>query len=448
MCLSKTLVNSLNFLVGKSRNFSHVLRIASGYLTRICDIAAEYIGNMGANQKPQVFRVVDLFSGCGGLTHGLHQVSIEQNTFTTIAAVDIWAAACDTLEANFSDIKVFRAGLTKGIISQLKTLAQDSGVDLVVGGPPCQGFSTSGKRALDDPRNSLVKMYLKAIEALQPKAFLMENVVGFTTFQNGEIRRGVVKKAKSLGYSVYPAIVQASLYGVPQRRRRFVLVGVKAGSFHWPDFIDAKSGRTIDGSICSVWPGSKPCEELFVQEIPSNFKELSFALATEDLPSVKSGKEASRYESTSKGKNWFIKYVRSGSDSALTGHRSPNHAEYLVEMMSQLREGQSAFERFTEGDPLRPTSGFSNSYTRIRSDEPAPTITRNFTTPSSANCIHPTDARALTPREGARMQSFPDSYVFCGTSTEQRLQIGNAVPPLLAKALGEAIMRNLLSQSK
>lgn len=404
---------------------------------------------MAEVHEPRKFTVVDLFSGCGGLTHGLHQVSVDQNKFETIAAVDIWGAACDTLEANFPNVTVFRKGLTTGVIDQLRELAPAGGVDLVVGGPPCQGFSTSGKRALDDPRNLLVKMYLKAIEVLQPRAFLMENVVGFTTFQNGEIQKGVVEKARSLGYSVYPAIVQASLYGVPQRRRRFVMIGVKYGSFELPLPINARTRKKVRGKAVLSEILKETKDGLITQEIPATFEELSFGDATKDLPILQAGDKETNYL-TLKSLNWFLKYVRSGSDlgsrEGLTNHSSPKHAAHLVEMMKGLKQGQSAFEVYEEGHELRPTSGFSNSYTRIRSDQPAPTITRNFTTPSSANCIHPRDHRALTPREGARMQSFPDSYVFRGTSTEHRLQIGNAVPPLLAKALGEAIMKNLLSQ--
>lgn len=415
----------------------------------LCGIPGDYICVMPNVLNKREFTVIDLFSGCGGLTEGLHQVEVNGAKFRTLAAVDIWPAACDTLERNFPGVTIFREGLTASVIQKLKEANNSRQIDLIVGGPPCQGFSSSGKRALSDPRNSLVKMYLKTIEILQPRAFLMENVVGFTTFQNGQICRDVVNKAQNLGYNVFPAIVQASLYGVPQRRRRFVMVGVQEGtSFSWPDFIDASNGDSIPGSLSKFWPGIRQGEDLYVQEKPKKFRELTFREATLDLPCVKSGRSKSGYKLQPNELNWFINYVRNHREPLpiLLGHQSTHHADHLVEMMKGLRPGQSAFDVFAEGHPLRPTSGFSNSYTRIHASKPAPTITRNFTTPSSANCIHPYQARALTPREGARMQSFPDGYIFEGTSTEQRLQIGNAVPPLLAKALGTAIMKNLLSR--
>ena len=403
---------------------------------------------MSKENSNREFTVIDLFSGCGGLTEGLHQVNVNGARFRTLAAVDIWSAACDTLEKNFSGsgIRVFRSGLTPKVIKELENCYGDKKVDLIVGGPPCQGFSTSGKRALDDPRNSLVKMYLNTVAALQPKAFLMENVVGFTTFQNGQICRDVIKRANKLGYQVFPAIVQASLYGVPQRRRRFVLVGVQKGNFSWPDYVNASNGHSIVGSLSKFWPDGRSNDALYIQEKPSSFKELTFREATLDLPAASEpGKNVTKYKKLD-NPNWFIKYVRSKGEAELLNHQKAQHASHLVEMMENLPKGKGAFDHFPEGHRLRPSSGFSNSYKRILLNEPAPTITRNFTTPSSANCIHPTEARALTPREGARMQSFPDSYSFCGSSTEQRLQIGNAVPPLLAKALGTAIMQNLLSQ--
>jgi DNA (cytosine-5)-methyltransferase 1 len=392
------------------------------------------------------FKVIDLFSGCGGLTHGLHQVSIDGAKFKTLAAVDVWQSACDTLKQNFPDVSVISEGLSPTVIQKLKRLYGSQGIDVIVGGPPCQGFSTSGKRALDDPRNNLVKMFLKTIEALQPRAFLMENVVGFTTFQNGQLCQDVIKKAENLGYRIFPAIVQASLYGVPQRRRRFVMVGVRSGHFSWPDFVDASNGNLVLGGLSNLKSREQQDGGIYAQEIPKDFKEVTFREATIDLPPVMSGRTSSSYRMSPREANWFIKYVQADRGPKLLGHQSAQHAKHLVEMMKELRQGQSAFECFSEGHPLRPTSGFSNSYTRIHSNRPAPTITRNFTTPSSANCIHPTQARALTLREGARLQSFPDNYLFCGSSTEQRLQIGNAVPPLLAKALGSAIMQNLLGK--
>lgn len=403
---------------------------------------------MASKRKSCVFTVVDLFSGCGGITHGLHQVDINGARFRTLVAVDVWKSACETLKTNHPDVEVVNKGLSGSVIRNIAGQVGNSGVDLVVGGPPCQGFSTSGKRALDDPRNSLVKMYLNAIDVLKPKTFLMENVVGFTTFQDKRILDDVIKKAKELDYTVYPAIVQASLYGVPQRRRRFVLVGVRSGEFRWPDFVDAQTGKSRSGSISKYWPQDQSPHGLYVQEIPEGFSEVTFNTATQDLPRIESGKSCEKYKKVDISENWFVNYAREKSGRMLTDHKSPRHSDRLIKMMRQLAEGQSAFEKFKEGHSLRPTSGFSNSYTRIKGNQPAPTITRNFTTPSSANCIHPTDARALTPREGARMQSFPDNYQFCGSSTEQRLQIGNAVPPLLARALGESLIRNLIDQTK
>ena len=410
-----------------------------------------YIKKMVRKNK---YTVIDLFSGCGGLSLGLHMSKVEGRSFRTVATVDIWDAACKTLQENFRlkgeshAAEIFCEGLSPVVIKELKRKFGVGEIDLVVGGPPCQGFSSSGKRVLKDPRNLLVRRYLEAIKELKPKVFLFENVVGFTNFQSGKIRTEVIEEAKKLGYEVYPAILQASLYGVPQHRRRFVLIGIRRGNFNWPDFVNAETGKPILGSLSKVWPGNNDPNELYIQRIPVDFAEVTFGKATSDLPSIKSGQESRKYKKD-RSTNWFINQARKEANSELTWHKSCNHREYLVKMMSELGPGMSAFElpppkADKSGKiPFRPKTGFSNSYKRIEKDKPAPTITRNFTTPSSANCIHPTEDRALTLREGARAQSFPDSYVFVGSSTDVRLQIGNAVPPLLAKALGEAILRYL-----
>jgi DNA (cytosine-5)-methyltransferase 1 len=308
----------------------------------------------------------------------------------------------------------------------------DNGLDLIVGGPPCQGFSTSGRRALDDPRNSMVNNFLYAIETLSPRAFIMENVTGFTTMQNGAIFLESVDRAVSLGYEVHAAVLLASAYGVPQRRRRFFLIGIRDGVFEFPRpksllKVVGKGQLELDMRPQDLLPGS----------------EVTFLEATSDLPYIRPGGSSSRYRS--EPGNSYQRLMRRGV-TFLTEHNSANHSQRVVDLIRHIPKGSSAFDPDVWSsipEHLRPTSGFSNCYKRIRANEPSPTITRNFTTPSSANCIHPTASRALTLREGARCQSFPDSFRFVGSTDERRLQIGNAVPPLLAESLGRAMIKAL-----
>jgi len=173
-----------------------------------------------------MFKTLDLFSGCGGLTYGLEMTT----QFKCVGAIDHWKPAADTFSHNHKT-----AALCSSVSEQSvdAILNKNGDIDVVVGGPPCQGFSTSGKRALDDPRNGLVKSYFNAVAQIQPRAFLMENVVGFTSFQRGKLFSEVLEIAHALGYSTFAGIVLASLYGVPQRRKRFILVGLKAGVFEF-----------------------------------------------------------------------------------------------------------------------------------------------------------------------------------------------------------------------
>ena len=341
----------------------------------------------------------------------------------SVAAIDIWAAACETYERNLG-IAPSVEGVSAELVSEV--LDQVGSVDLIVGGPPCQGFSTSGKRALSDKRNHLVKSFLDAVELAQPKAFVMENVTGFTTFQNGHLFDEVVQRAMALGYQVHPGVLLASRFGVPQRRRRFILVGTRAGAFRFPGQVD--TDVLLDG----------PLE--VDQKTDAGFSVVSFYDATSDLPRLAAGEQVDSYSKAPQ--NDFQRWIRMGS-SKPSDHVSPNHNPKFVELLSYIPQGKSAFDPdvFREiPKRLRPRSGFANSYARIRGSQPAPTITRNFTTPSSANCIHPRQHRALSLREGARCQSFPDTFEFMGSMSDKRLQIGNAVPPLLAKAIGNALL--------
>ncbi len=381
---------------------------------------------MTSNHK---YRVLDLFSGCGGLSLGLHWASnAAGDAFETVAAVDIWEAACKTYEINFG-ISPHVEGVSKELVQEI--VDAQGPIDLIVGGPPCQGFSTSGKRSLDDPRNKLVFEYLEAIRIAQPKAFLMENVVGFTTFQDGQLLSEVRTRAGELGYEVKAAIVQASLAGVPQRRRRFILVGIRGeNTFKFPGEAQGRGVST-----------SPDLDFDFTFRDGSETWTLWDAIS--DLPSIQAGAKSESYSTAPQ--NSLQAFLR-GELKDLSLHQAVSHRESFVRMMSYIPPGKSALDpdvSATIPEDIRPKSGYPNSYARLRKDQPAPTITRNFTTPSSANCIHPIDNRALTLREGARCQTFPDSFEFSGNPEQVRLQIGNAVPPLLAKALGENLLEAL-----
>jgi DNA (cytosine-5)-methyltransferase 1 len=367
---------------------------------------------------------LDLFSGCGGMSLGLSLAKYKNLRIKSVAAIDNWKVACETYEVNL-EVAPINDGVSIGTVQT--ALNKVGNVDLVVGGPPCQGFSTSGKRALSDKRNHLVKAFLDAVELASPKAFIMENVTGFTTFQDGHLLTEVIDRANDLGFHVHPGVLLASRFGVPQRRRRFILVGERTGKFEFPKSTDADR---------------QPGSQLEVdQRSDSGFKTISFNEATSDLPKLLAGEQKHIY--TSDPKNSYQKWVR-GSSKILADHIAPRHSKEFVELMSYIPQGSSAFtpevyETIPKG--LRPGSGFTNSYARILGSQPSPTITRNFTTPSSANCIHPRYNRALSLREGARCQSFPDTFTFEGSMSDKRLQIGNAVPPLLAKAVAESLLK-------
>lgn len=383
--------------------------------------------------RPRTWRTLDLFAGCGGLTEGLAQASgTNGERFECLAAVDNWAAACNTFAANHRAPAICSAVDEVTVRSVLDRIGK---VDVVVGGPPCQGFSTSGKRALDDPRNSLVRAFLHAIKLAEPTAFLMENVSGFTTFQDGQLLRDTVDVSVDLGFKVHAGIVLASLFGVPQRRRRFILVGIRAGEFVFPGESTPATGN-LWGERSSV---------IDVDQTPEMERGAwTFDDAVSDLPPLRAGEQATEY--LGPPQNSYQEYAREGAGEVLREHCASAHSSRMVRMMGYIPCGKSAFDcdvRELMPPDLRPTTGFPNSYARIRGDQPAPTITRNFTTPSSANCIHPRSDRALSLREGARCQSFRDRYIFLGTHGDKRLMIGNAVPPLLAKVLGERLLEAL-----
>jgi DNA (cytosine-5)-methyltransferase 1 len=356
---------------------------------------------------------IDLFSGAGGLSLGFKRAG-----WHSLLAVDIWEDAVRTYDHNFSPAwleahgasnlvqggrrsmvaDMFKDEAKRGIVQALGS----SRPDWVIGGPPCKGFSTVGKRDRNDPRNRLVEEFADVVEMLAPQGFLIENVLGLRDMKFvGE----VVKRFQQLGYGVTPAILKAAEYGVPQLRRRVIFVGTRRGlAFKKPAPIRSSATFTTVGD------------------------------AIFDLPELLPGEMATAY--TRPPVTAFQRAIREGSDS-LQGHEASNHPPSLVRAISFIPDGGN---RLSIPPEYQPRSGFHNSYSRLSSTLPAVAVTQNMGKPSATRCIHPRQHRGLTAREGARLQTFPDWFHFQGGMVSQREQIANAVPPVLAETIARALM--------
>lgn len=343
---------------------------------------------------------IDLFAGAGGMSYGLKKAG-----FNVLLANEIEDAMCQTYRHNHPETKLIHQDISKvNFKDELLELGYEK-VDLVFGGPPCQGFSTLGKKDEYDDRNSLFWQFLRVVGEVNPTMVLFENVAGFKRMYGGKMHNALLNELRRLGYQTKESILDAKDYGVPQTRLRTIVVGYKSG---------------------------------FEYELPKKTqKKLNLWDAISDLPIVKNRESSTHY--LSPPQNEYQKYMREGVNR-LSHHEAPSHGESLLKMMSFVPKGGSIADVPPE---LRPKSYFANTYARLLEDEPAPTITRNFGTPSSSRCIHPFADRGLTSREGARLQSFPDSYRFFGSKSMINLQIGNAVPPLLALKIGENILKAL-----
>lgn len=348
-------------------------------------------------------KVLDVFAGVGGLSWGFAQAGFE-----VVGGIDVWGKALKVFKKVHPEARVIEADVTT--LSSNDLIREFKNVDVVVGGPPCQAFSTIGKRALDDPRAKLVKEFIKVVKIFKPQVFVFENVKGFVSFAKGKLLKELLDKFEELGYYVDYGLLNAADFGAPQNRERFIVVG----------------------SLSK--PIKLPRGNFVKREFPWTFRE-----ATSDLPPVKAGERVTNYLTLPQNELQMFYRLKS---KKLTLHEAPKYSEKLLNMIKFIPEGMSAHdpEVFEKIPPeYRPTSGYKNTYKRIRWDEPAPTITRNFSVPSSTNCIHPKQDRALTPREAARIQTFPDDYPFDGTRSDIRLMIGNAVPLFLSFGLAVSL---------
>lgn len=369
--------------------------------------------------------VIDLFCGTGGFSHGFAQTG----EFNVLLGIDIRQQSVDTFAANHRSA----IGICDDIRNiKLETLEERIGgepIDVIIAGPPCQGFSSIRPfRSINenDPRNTLFEQVLLFVDFFKPKFLVFENVVGILHHHKGRTISAVVQSFEALGYSVGVEALNSVYFGVPQKRERVIVLG-RRGEVA-PLFPTPKH-RFNGRSMVAAKHATKSLP-LFSQELPP---AITVADAIFDLPPIKAGEGTTAYD-PDQNESDYAK-ARRKDCQLLTLHSSTAHTPRMLGIIRQAGKNRWALpEGLT-------TSGFSSCYSRLSAEEPSTTITVNFVHPASNRCIHPAQDRALTPREGARLQSFDDDFVFCGSRTQIVKQIGEAVPPLLGRAIAEALLR-------
>ena len=293
----------------------------------------------------------------------------------------------------------------------IDTFGQPGGIDVIIGGPPCQGFSSANRwqKELDDPRNRLFFQFVKFVDIYQPRAILIENVQGIVTKNRGYAKKRIYEIFRQRGYAVNHAILNAADYGVPQNRKRNFFVMLKGK--HPFDFENAKKSERI----------------VTVQEAIGELYD--FEEHDSDMPIHLSRKPENAYQ----------KYLRS-TDNTVWNHEVRYPAAIVQERISHVQQGGNWRDVPEKLWPSQRKNRHSSAYKRLKEDEQSCTID---TGNAHSNYFHPRYNRIPTPREAARLQSFPDDFVFASTRGNNYRQIGNAVPPLLAKALAEAIKKEL-----
>lgn len=324
------------------------------------------------------YNVLDLFCGCGGLSLGF-----EEAGYNVLLGIDIWEDALKTYAYNHKHSKTLCADMLTLRGEDVKDIIGDNSVDVIIGGPPCQGFSIAGKRIVNDDRNKLYKGFVRMVEYFKPKAFVMENVPNILSIGYGAVRETIINDFKSLGYTVETKVLTASDYGVPQNRRRAVFVGLTKGNF---DF-----------------------------DIPMVAEKVTTKEALSDLPeqSIEDGGKYS-VESTS----GYQKLMRINS-IGVYNHEVTQHNEQTVRIISMVPDGGNYKDLPKE---FQETRKVHIAWTRLNSKRPSITIDTGH-----RHHFHYKWNRVPTVRESARIQSFPDDFIFLCSKTSQYKQVGNAI---------------------
>ncbi len=351
---------------------------------------------------------IDLFCGCGGLSLGFRNAG-----FNVVAGIDSWKDALVTHRKNLPESLAVCADLFSFTPHELKSRHGVSDVDVIVGGPPCQGFSIAGKRIVDDKRNKLYKSFVEFVRCYRPRAFVMENVPNLLSLAGGVVRDAIMADFTNIGYRVVYKVLTASDYGTPQNRRRVFFVGLKndiSAEFEFP-----KAEFGTDERPCVT------CREAI--------SDLDFIGDTGLLP------EIAEYQVPPQSE--FQKVVRSGS-AHLLNHVATIHTEQTRRIIGMVPDGGNYKDLPEE---LWSTRKVHIAWTRMRSDRPCFTIDCGHN-----HHFHYSANRVPTVREAARIQSFPDTFEIVGIKTSQLKQVGNAVPPMLAKAVATSLIRTLTKE--
>ena len=332
-------------------------------------------------------KIIDLFCGCGGLSKGFEMAGYEP-----ILAIDFWKDAIDTYNFNnkkniamCKDIKE----LDKNYLQELK---KNNDIEGIIGGPPCQGYSTVGKREIDDERNFLYLQYCRIVEEIQPKFFVLENVKGLLTLNDGKFKEDIIKRFSELGYTVTYKLLNASNYGVPQNRNRVFFVGIKNKKFQFP--IEKETKVTTAEAISDLI------------EIEKDY----------------SSEAVSPYQ----------KIMRENS-KGLYNNEFTIHTPQTEKIIGMIPDGGKISDLPEEYWNIRK---YNKAFQRMKSDGQSNTIDTGH-----RNYFHYSKNRIPTVREAARIQSFPDDFIFTGSKTSQYKQVGNAVPPLLAFEIAKEISK-------
>lgn len=320
---------------------------------------------------------IDLFSGAGGMSLGF-----DKEGFSNVFSIDIEKSFCETYKANFPEHNLIQKDITKLTNQEILDLTNNKKIDVVIGGPPCQGFSMAGnigRKFIEDPRNLLFREFARVVEIVQPKYFVMENVARLFTHNNGKTRLEIIELFQKLNYRVDCKIINTADYGIPQVRNRVLFIG----------------NRVTDNII---FPSKKVEKYVTVKDAIDRFPKLN-----------------------------------SGEKSKIANHIAMKHSEQMLEKMSYVSDGGNRNEI---PELLRPKSGDVRKYIRYKSSEPSVCVTGDM-----RKIFHYSQNRALTVRELATIQTFPDDFVFKGSTISQQQQVGNSVPPVLAMEIAVTIKK-------